>query len=302
MRFSSRLRLLAAFALLCVTGWSSDIRSDEVRGAHWLTTVGTVPRVTALGVVDQSKLTCTAGNPGICELYDDTAMTGITYFWIRAGDNQGATPLVYFSAAGGGALGGINASNTLHTLGGWTSNEVAIKRNGTGLEIRLADDSALAILSAAPGGSVPAWKKYSLLAIANGVNGCANASGCWQVNGVLGADKAAALIQDVVLFQLPGSGKISDWRIKTSTACTGTATANTGLGTAANNVLFRAQAYDIQAAPAATNLTEGPTAGAGSGTSAAINIVASLITTVNNVDQLVTGCAVDFWVLYSVLP
>jgi hypothetical protein len=157
-------------------------------------------------------------------------------------------------------------------------------------------------LIGSPGGTVPAWALYALLAIANGVNGCANPNGCWQVNGVLGANKAAGLTQDVVLFQLPVKGKVSDWRIKTNTACTGTATANTGLGVTGSNVLFRAQTYDIQAAPGNTNLTEGPTAGAGSGTSAAINVVASLITTVNNVDQLVAGCALDFDILWSGLP
>jgi len=146
------------------------------------------------------------------------------------------------------------------------------------------------------------WYRYQLIAIANGVNGCANANGCWQVNGVLGANKAAALTQDVALFQLPANGKVSDWRIKTNTACTGTATASTGLGTAASNALFRARTYNIQAAPAATNLTEGPTAGAGSGTSAAINIVASLITTVNNIELLVVGCTADYSVEWTVLP
>jgi hypothetical protein len=146
------------------------------------------------------------------------------------------------------------------------------------------------------------WKKYSLVAIANGVNGCAHGTGCWQVNGILGANKAAALTQDVVLFQLPAKGKVTDWRVKTATACTGTATAITGLGTTANDVLFLAASYDVQAAPAATNLQEGPTAGTGGGTAAATNIVASLITTVNNVELLVAGCGVDVWVEWAVLP
>jgi hypothetical protein len=158
------------------------------------------------------------------------------------------------------------------------------------------------ILSAQPGGTVPAWYKYSLIAIANGVNGCAHGTGCWQVNGVLGANKAAGFTQDVVLFQLPAKGKVTDWTMQTVAACTGATTASSGLGTAANNVLFRTQSYDIAAAPGATNIVEGPTAGAGAGTSAAINIVASLITTVANVDQLVAGCAVDYEVLWAVKP
>lgn len=130
-------------ALLTVLGLqASDIRSDEVRGAHFLTTLGAVPYTTAItGVVNQSKLVCTGGNPGTCTLYDDTLVTGITYLWIRAGAGQGVTPLVYFSSSAGAALGGINASNTLHALGGWTATEVAIKRSGTDLQVRLADDS-----------------------------------------------------------------------------------------------------------------------------------------------------------------
>lgn len=157
---------------------------------------------------------------------------------------------------------------------------------------------------AIPGGSVPAWKLYALASIANGVNGCANANGCWQVNGVLGANRAAALTQDVVLFQLPGKGKVSDWRIKSNIACTGAATANSGLGTTGNNVLFRAQTYDIAAAVSDTNLTEGPTAGAGSGTAAATNIVASVITTSGTqyIDTLAAGCAIDYSVMWAVLP
>jgi hypothetical protein len=151
-------------------------------------------------------------------------------------------------------------------------------------------------------GNVPYWAKYALVAIANGVNGCANANGCWQVNGVLGANKTAGFTQDVILFQLPSNGYVDPpVRIKTATACTGSATALTGLGTAGNNVFYRAQTYDIQAAPSATNFGDA-LAASGSTTTAAVNVVASLITTINNIDQLVAGCAVDYWVKWAVLP
>ena len=157
-------------------------------------------------------------------------------------------------------------------------------------------------LTVNPGGAVPAWAKYSLVAIANGVNGCANANGCWQVNGVLGANKTAGFTQDVVLFALPPNGQVTDWRMKTTSACTGTATALSGLGVTGNNVLFRPQTYNIAVAPGNTNLSTGPTAGAGTDTAAGTNVVASLITTVQNVDQLVAGCQVDYSVLWAVLP
>jgi hypothetical protein len=139
-------RIIAGLILFSATAWPSDIRSDEVRGAHWLTTAGAVPRVTALGQIDQSKLSCTAGNPGTCTLYDDTAATGVSSWYVRAGINQGAAPtaLVYFLAAGGGAMGGINFDNTIHTLGGWTNAFPAIKRSGADMQVRLADDTLYA--------------------------------------------------------------------------------------------------------------------------------------------------------------
>ena len=152
------------------------------------------------------------------------------------------------------------------------------------------------------GSSGSSWSKYSLVAIANGVNGCANANGCWQVNGVLGANKAAGLTQDVTLFQLPIKGKVTDWRMKTAVVFTGAATAVSGLGVTGSDVLFRAASYDLTVAVSDTNLASGPTAGVGGGTAAAINVVASLITTVNNVDQLAAGAELDVWVQWSILP
>ena len=150
--------------------------------------------------------------------------------------------------------------------------------------------------------AIPQWRKYSLVAIANGVNGCANANGCWQVNGVLGANKTAGFTQDVVLAALGASWQLTDWRIKPNIACTGATTALSGLGTTGNNMLFRAQTLDIAAGPSNTNLSTGPTAGAGADTAAGTNLVASLITTIANVDQLVAGCAVDYWAMWGILP
>ena len=150
--------------------------------------------------------------------------------------------------------------------------------------------------------TVAEWTKYSLVAIANGVNGCASANGCWQVNGVLGAAKTAGLTQDVVLFALPARGHVENWRIKSAVACTGATTIKTGLGTTGNNVLFRALTYDLKAAVGDTNITSGPTAGAASDTHAATNVVASVITTVENVSDIAAGCAVDFWIHSVVLP
>ena len=149
---------------------------------------------------------------------------------------------------------------------------------------------------------LPTWFKYSLVKIANGVNGCASAGGCWQVNGVLGANAAAGLTQDVVLATLPAREHITDYRIKLATRCTGAATALTGLGTTGTNSLYRVLNYNIDQVVSNTAIATGPPTAGGSDTHASTNVVASLITTVNNIDQLVAGCAVDYWLLQGVLP
>ena len=172
----------------------------------------------------------------------------------------------------------------------------------------------LAWLAAAPllaqQQGLPTWRKYSLVAIANGVNGCGNPNGCWQVNGVLGANKVADLGQDVILQTVPGHAlparaHVTDYRIKLATRCTGAATALSGLGTSAPkggvNTLYRAIDYNIDQAVADTAIATGPPTVSGSDTHASIDVCASLATTVNNIDQLVAGCAVDYWILWGVL-
>lgn len=154
-------------------------------------------------------------------------------------------------------------------------------------------------------GPVLSWTKYTVTAIANGVNGCANANGCWQVNGILGANKTAGLTQSVTLVQLSANGYVSSYRIKSATACTGTTTLLTGFGTASTPDLFLVSAvtgYDLKAAVSATNFTVALPLVAGSDTTAAVNLVASLTTTVDNIDQIVAGCSFTVWVLWSVIP
>ena len=149
---------------------------------------------------------------------------------------------------------------------------------------------------------IPSWNKYAVLKIANGVNGCASANGCWQVNGVLGAAAAAALSQDVILTVLVAQGHVTDYRIKVRTRCTGAATALTGLGLSTSNVLYRTRNYDIDQAVVPTAIATGPPTAAGSDSHGVREVVGSLLNTVNNIDQLVVGCAVDYWLLQGVLP
>jgi hypothetical protein len=170
-----------------------------------------------------------------------------------------------------------------------------------GLSVGASPTSYGGPLSAAPGGTVSAFKNYVLTAIANTVNGCTNATGCWQINGVLGANKTNGLTQDVVLFQLPAKGYVTDTRITGVAACTGTTTALSGLGTATNTVYYQAQTYNIAPGPGDTNFSD-VTAARGSTNKAAVNVVASLITTGTNVNTLVAGCSISYEISYSVLP
>jgi hypothetical protein len=151
--------------------------------------------------------------------------------------------------------------------------------------------------------NVPIWTKYSLVSIANGANGCTNANGCWQVNGVYNSIRAAALTQDVIIFTLSAKGFVSDTRIKTAVACTGTTTALTGLGTAASNAYFQAQTYDLQPAAANTNYSD-TTAFRGAPNAVQADVVASLKTTAGAqfIDTLAAGCAVEYWLLVGTLP
>jgi hypothetical protein len=213
------------------------------------------------------------------------------------------------------AVVGDNFCLSFLTAGhGWSNGTVACPPGmGVGTVRSVTDLSALGQAStslplvtltavgAGQGPTYQTWRKFSLVKIANAVNGCANAKGCWQVNGALGAVATNGLTQDVALFQKPANGFIDSYSMKTAVACTGTTTALTGLGTATNNVLYHAQDYNIAAAVSATNYSD-TFSGYGRSTTAAENVVASLITTVEHVDDLVAGCAIDFWVASGVLP
>ena len=106
----------------------------------------------------------------------------------------------------------------------------------------------------------------------------------------------------MTLVALAGRGNVTDYRIKVGVRCTGATTALTGLGTTGTNSLYRALNYNIDQVVGDTAIATGPPTGGGNDTHAATNVVASLVTTVNNVDALVTGCGVDFWLLQGVLP
>jgi hypothetical protein len=139
--------------------------------------------------------------------------------------------------------------------------------------------------------------------IANGVNGCASANNCWEVNGILGPALAAGTSQSGIYFPSPrGAGiYVRDVRIKSIVACTGTTTAALGVSTSAGYVYVAAAAYDIQAAVADANLW--PKAGqslvnTGAGSDANTTIGAVVSTTGGNVNALNAGCEFKIWIDY----
>lgn len=146
------------------------------------------------------------------------------------------------------------------------------------------------------------WSKYTVTKIANAVSGCANANGCWQVNGGTPVNATAGLTQSITLFQLPANGFVHDARVKTSTACAGATTIVITLGTTGSGTWLVVTPYDLKAAVSATNYTASPLTHVGSDTSIATNILAAMTTTVSNVDQITAGCTFNVSTLVSVLP
>jgi hypothetical protein len=273
------------------TGWTAPAGWACATGVCTHTAsggTGALTFTTAHNATDVLKMTATvvrtAGTltPTVC----GTAVTAIA---------ASASPVTY-DAIQCTSTGALTFTPTNDFAGSVNVQTLSLKRimGGTG--------TYKGQLNAQPGGTVPAWKLYRVTKTTNGTRGCATANGCWEVNGVSPVAAAAGLTQDIVLVALPANWQVTDWSIKSGVACTGATTALTGLGDTESNVFFRAATYDIAAAPGVTNLTTGPTAGAGANTSAATNLLASVVTTIANVDQLVAGCSFDVHVLHGVKP
>ena len=166
-----------------------------------------------------------------------------------------------------------------------------------------ADPSFRAISITDLPATAAAWKNYVVTKIANGAGGCANAAGCWSVNGGTAVAADAQLTQDIVLFQLPANGFVDPLaRVKTATACTGATTALiTDFGLTGTAAYYKTGlTYDIAAAVTATNLLSTAFTALGADTAAATNVTARITTSVANVDQLVTGCSVSISLKWGV--
>lgn len=148
------------------------------------------------------------------------------------------------------------------------------------------------------------WRKYNLLAIANGTNGCASVNGCWQINGTLGAIKNPGLTQQIALFNLPNNTYVSAVAAKTKTACTGPATAvisDIGNATSASKFIT-GLTYDIKAAVSTANALYPVLTGVGNNDLAIQSFTITITDTVNNVSTIVAGCSIDIFVKWEVLP
>jgi hypothetical protein len=151
---------------------------------------------------------------------------------------------------------------------------------------------------ATTGNPYPVWTKCTVTN--SSTNLVVSGTGCTAGSTA----KAAGLTQNIVLFQLPAKGYVHNFRIKNTTAFAGTTTLLAGLGTASSPILFLVSAvtgYNLNAAVSATNLTTAIPLVTGSDTTAAVNLVLSLTSTVDNLTSISAG-VVDVWILWSVLP
>lgn len=101
-------RLLTAQGTAGTATESTTHTTDTVPvGAASLTAgeINTVPIITAAKTLGVSKLKCPLG---ICTLYDDTAVTGVSTFVVRAGAGQGTTDLFQVKNAAGTILSSVN--------------------------------------------------------------------------------------------------------------------------------------------------------------------------------------------------
>ena len=284
---------------------------------------------TNLSLTVDSAFTDTAGGAAITKLptiFVNRDSSGVVKSFM---DNRGYMGVGTGTASSGstletgkfsvtGAYFATNGQNGLHF--GFGSNIASIQaiQEGTayrslrlnGLDIYLNATSlgpviAGGTVSAAPGGTVPAWKAYTVLKIANGANGCTNANGCWQVNGARVADAAASPAQNVPIIPTTVANmSVSDIRIKTAVACVNAAgtlqLTDVGLtGTA--GFYATGLTYDLEAAVADTNILYPTLAARGNNTAAATGLTATVTAGTGNIDGVADGCSFVVNLLWGVV-
>lgn len=155
--------------------------------------------------------------------------------------------------------------------------------------------------------SSPVWGSYTYTKIANTVNGCANAKGCWQLNGAAGAGTtpAADVTQPLTLLALPANGVVDDVRIKTAVACVnggGTATITSVGLTGEIDYYATAFVYDLEAPVGNANLLWPAMAARGSDTDAGTNVTVTLRADAGNIEDWTNGCSFTVHLKWGVLP
>jgi len=207
-------------------------------------------------------------------------------------------------SGGGPGVGGAAALPTVNVLPKITSpgvlGESGISDDGTTV-------ATARKFTAAPGGAISAWASYTFTKIANTVNGCTNAKGCWQLNGAAGAGTtpAAAVTQPLTVLALPANGAVEDVRIKTAVACVnggGTATITSVGLTGTANYYATGLTYNLETAVGDTNLLWPAMAARGSNTVAGTNVTITLTADAGNIQDWADGCSVTTHLKWAVLP
>lgn len=136
---------------------------------------------------------------------------------------------------------------------------------------------------------------------------CTTPAGCWtSVNhSVPLTPVTATTSQQVFVVSTYGSNIgafVTNARLKTSTACTGTTTLTASLG-APSSSAFYVPAYDLKAAVSASNFApvNGLLSSAGS-SFAQDAVVVNFASTGGTLDQVAAGCSLDIWLFYTILP
>jgi len=147
-------------------------------------------------------------------------------------------------------------------------------------------------------GNIPAWHHFNIAVDAVNLNFVVTAPDGTVTTVAL----AAGLTQDVVLCQLPANAFCHAVREKTVVPFAGATTMTAKVGVAGADTLYYSTAFDLTTAVSATGFAPATTAGStvGCNTTAPINLVVLITTTVADINALTAG-SVDVWVLLSVL-
>jgi hypothetical protein len=89
--------------------------------------------------------------------------------------------------------------------------------------------------------------------------------------------------------------------MKTLTACSGVTGVVLGFGTTTSTTLFRIANYNLKLPVADNNILSAPPTSTAE-TTAPVHLNARVFTSVENIDQIVTGCKVELGVLVSSVP